>query len=462
MTRITGVGAVNVDRLNMRSSPGGSVLTTLKKGAEVRVVGRSGGWLDVLHSRLRGSVFSRYITVQPEIQTPPPAGHDDEKTIATATAQFEFERQGEVTASRLNLRDAPNGYILGMLGRGTFIKIFSESNGWMHVLAQGRKGYVCSRFIRPSVIRRATLPTQPPEPSVAQQGFHFDGDWAVAPDGKRFAKKFRKGVFSSGITTISEFLNENRNSITSVSPSQLRLMVAVSENEGKLEAINTWDNAYLSFGIFQWTAGVGSEAGELPALFDRLQKRFPDAYEKYFGRYALEPVGVRDIHGNPARGYFKHNGSLLGNGEQKGVLRSLAWPYRCKQAGMDDKVRLVELEHALARIDCFLKVDNRRVRERYIGDYITSEYGIAQLLDQHVNRPAHVLPTVCKAIDSLDGELNVDDPDGWGDAEERRLLDAYLAFRKQTSMTNGSQRAERIRRQLKIGVISDSRGSFQA
>ncbi len=125
-------------------------------------------------------------------------------------------------------------------------------------------------------------------------------------------------------------------------------------------------------------------------------------------------------------------------------------------------MRLVELEHALARIDCFLKVDNRRVRERYIGDYITSEYGIAQLLDQHVNRPAHVLPTVRKAIDSLDGELNVDDPDGWGDAEERRLLDTYLTFRKQTSMTNGSQRAERIRRQLKIGVISDSRGSFQA
>lgn len=126
------------------------------------------------------------------------------------------------------------------------------------------------------------------------------------------------------------------------------------------------------------------------------------------------------------------------------------------------EMRLVELEHALARIDCFLKVDNRLVRGRYLGDYITSEYGIAQLLDQHVNRPSHLLPTLRKAIDSLEDKLDIDNPDAWGDVEERRVLDAYLAFRKQTSMTDSVQRADRIKHQLQTGVISASRGSFQA
>jgi hypothetical protein len=461
MTQITGIGRVNADWLNMRSSPGGRVLTILTGGTEVRIVGWSGGWLDIWYGGMRGSVSSRYITVQPQVRTSPPAD-DVEEEPASAAALPEFERQGEVTASLLNLRDCPHGHILGRLGRGTLIKILSESNGWMEVLAKGRKGYVSARYVRPSVIRRVDVPTRPPEPSATQQGFHFNGDWAIAPDGNRFAKKFRKGVFSSGITPIRDFIVRNRNAITSVSPSQLRLLEAVSENEGKLEAINTWDNAYLSLGIFQWTAGVGSEAGELPALFDRLQKRFPGAYEKYFGRYGLEISGVREIQGSPARGYFKLHGCLLGDSEQKEVLRSLVWPYRCKQAGMDNDVRMVELEHALARIGSFLKVNNRRVRGRYIGDYITSEYGIAQLLDQHVNRPAHVLMTVREAVESLEGKVDVDDPDGWSDVEESRLLDAYLTFRRRTSMTDGPQRAERIKRQLQTGVISDSRGSYQA
>ncbi|MFC1523595.1 SH3 domain-containing protein [Thermodesulfobacteriota bacterium] len=461
MAQVSGVGTVNVDWLNMRSSPGGSVLTIIKGGTEVRIVGRSRGWLDIWYGGMRGSAFSRYVTIQPQIQAPPSPNQGEKENPEAASGQSEFERQGEVTASRLNLRDGPNGHILVGLDRGIVIKILSESNGWMQVEAQGRKGYVSSRFVRPSVVRRTTVSTQPTEPSASQQGFHFDGDWAIAPDGKRFAKKFRKGVFSSGITPISDFIKQNQNSIISITPSQLRLLDAIAENEGKLEAINTWDNAYLSFGIFQWTAGVGAEAGELPALFDRLQKRFPNTYKKSFGQYGLEISGVREVLGSPARGYFKLNNCLLGNGEQKEILRSLVWPYRCKQAGFDDEVRLVELEHALARIDCFLKVDNRLIRGRYIGDYITSEYGIAQLLDQHVNRPAHVLSTVRKAVDSIDGEINVDDPDGWGDMEERRLLDVYLDFRKQTNMTDGPQRAERIRRQLQKGVISASRDSYQ-
>jgi uncharacterized protein YraI len=460
MAPFSGIGRVNADLLNMRASPGGRVITTLKGGTEVRVVGKRGGWLDIWYGGMRGSVFSRYVTVQPQVEAAPPDDNVDEEP-ASAPAATEYERQGEVTASLLNLRTGPGGHILGRLRQGTSVKILSESGGWMQVLAQGRKGYVSARYIRPSLVRRVDSPPRPPAPSAEQQGFHFDGDWAVTPDGSRFAKKFRKGVFSSGNIRVGDFIEENRDTITSVGPSQLRLLEAVSENEGKLEAVNTWDNAYLSFGIFQWSAGVGSDAGELPALFDRLQDRFPEAYEKYLGQYGLEISGVREVRGSPARGYFILNGRLLADREQKEALRSLVWPYRCKQAGMDDDVRLVQLEHALSRIDCFLKVDNRRIRGRYIGDYVTSEYGIAQLLDQHVNRPAHVLTTVRQAVESLEGEIDVDDPDGWGDAEERSLLDAYLTFREQTSMTDGPRRAARIRRQVENGVISDTRGSYQ-
>ena len=445
-----GIGRVNADWLNMRTSPGGEVLTVLKQGTELQVIGRSGSWLEVQHGNEQGYVSSRYITIQPSGQVAVPSG-DAERL-----------RQGEVTASSLNLRRSPNGEIVGSLVQGTLVTILSDQEGWLEVKIDQAQGYVSGRYIKP--LDRSIQPeTLTPNPLPATDtAVSFEGEWAVGPDGQRFGKKFKKGIYSSGSTRIGAFIQQNREAINSVTSSQLCLLEGVSENEGKLEAINTWDNAFLSFGIFQWTAGVGNEAGELPALFDRLQQRFPETYHKYFGQYGLEVSGVRDIDGSPGRGYFKLNGQVLGNGSDKEVLRSLVWPYLCKMAGMDDKVRLVQLEHAMARIDCFLKVDRLRIRGHYIGDYVTSEYGVAQLLDQHVNRPAHVISTLREAVDSLEGQLDIDNPANWGDAEERKLLETYLVFRARTSMTDGPDRAARIKRQLDKGVLSDRRNSYQA
>jgi len=455
------IGRVNTDWLNMRSTPGGKVLALLKGGSEVSVVGNSGGWLDVWYGGVRGSVASRYITLQPQIEMMP--DEDDEDQFESTAAPSEFERIGEVTASSLNLRDSPNGHILIGLSRATRVTIISEAAGWMKVQVQGRQGYVSSRYINPTRIRRLDPPLSSLNKSTERLQFRFEGKKVISPDGDVFARKFRKGVFSSGKTSIQEFIQQQSGLDDSVGVSNVRLLQAVSENEGKLEAINTWDNAFLSFGIFQWTAGVGGEAGELPALLARLKEKFPDSYEKYFGQYGLEVTAVRETTGSPARGFFKLNGHLLASGEQKEVLRSLEWPYNCKQAGLDESVRLIELEHAIARIDCFLRVDNRRVQGHHIGDYITSEYGVAQLLDQHVNRPAHVLRVVTKAVEELSAEgINIDKPEEWGDGEEMRLLGIYLKFRGETSMTDGVLRAERIERQLNDGVISGSRYSYKS
>ena len=101
-----------------------------------------------------------------------------------------------------------------------------------------------------------------------------EGSDALGPDGTRFAKKCRKGVYNYGKTTIGDFIRLNRTAFADVSPSLVRVMEAVSANEGKLEAINTWDNAFLSFGIFQWTTGAGDDPGELPALLGRLKQDY--------------------------------------------------------------------------------------------------------------------------------------------------------------------------------------------
>src|SRR5215471_4807731 len=110
--------------------------------------------------------------------------------------------------------------------------------------------------------------------------FHFQGNNAVAPDGSVFGKRFKLGIFNSGSTSIADFVGANQGAFADLSPSKLRVMTSVSTNEGKLEAINTWDSAFLTFGCFQWTVGAADGAGELPAMVNHLKETNPDAFNQ--------------------------------------------------------------------------------------------------------------------------------------------------------------------------------------
>ena len=460
MSNFVGRGIVNVGWLNMRASPGGAVLDILKEGSELDILGRTGGWLEVMLNGVKGYVASRYIRVTPTIspKTPEKVKGTETKNTKDKVSEATTTRYGEITAGRLNFRDTPNGHILRTLIKGDVVEILGQESGWTQINSDGKTGYVSSKYIRAGKVKtRKTIVRL-----SSSIGFCFEEHKALAPDGTVFGKKFRRGIFNYGTTSISDFITAAADKLQAVPESNLRVMEAVSENEGKFEAVNTWDNAFLSIGLFQWTAGVGSEAGELAALLWRLMEHFPDTYHKYFGQYGLEPHGVRERAGSVARGYLKLDGQLLGDAEDKNVLRSLPWAYRCWLAAKNENFRIVQLEHALSRVDSFYQTDNRRVRGKYVGDYITSEYGVAQLLDQHVNRPAHVPLTLSLALESLVNELNVDAPEHWRDAEEQKLISAYLELREKTSMTDAAKRAANIKNQLERGTVSDARYSFVA
>ena len=72
MSNFVGRGIVNVGWLNMRASPGGAVLDILKEGSELDILGRTGGWLEVMLNGVKGYVASRYIRVTPTISPKTP------------------------------------------------------------------------------------------------------------------------------------------------------------------------------------------------------------------------------------------------------------------------------------------------------------------------------------------------------------------------------------------------------
>lgn len=413
---------------------------------------------------------------------------------------------GTVTATELRLRSTPTtnaNNVVTALPRGTRLEILEDRGEWLKVTAKGRTGFVSANFVakdeeRPVADEQTSTPSTQPsstpsqptqgssggQPATGAQGSSggqppaaslplkdgpapapgsckFVGDKAVTPDGKVFGKKFKLGIFNFGQTSIGQFVAAHRELFPGVSPSRLRVMEAVSSNEGKLEAINTWDSAFLTFGCFQWTIGTADGDGELPPMIDRLKRNSPQVFQKYFGQFGL------DVQLSPAkpntlrRGFFTLNGTALRTPQQKEKLRSLDWAYRFWLSGQDDTVRLAEVEHAMDRVDLFFRCPECLINTRFVGDYVSSEYGIALLLDQHVNRPAHVPATLARAVSVLVGQLGSDAPQSWQDAQEQKLIALYLQKRAQTSMTDSDGRAKKILDAVRAGLASDKRGSYE-
>jgi len=269
--------------------------------------------------------------------------------------------------------------------------------------------------------------------------------------------KFKQGVYVFGRQRPLDVINADRPALSrlGLTDSAINVMAAVSENEGNLDAINTWDTAHLSFGMFQWTAGAGDGRGELPALLQKVKTADAAVFQKHYGQYGLDIVDADDISG-----FFTLAGQTLAASSQKEQLRAYQWAFYFWLSGQDPVVQAVQIAHALSRIRTFYRSNSYRVNGYFIADLVSSEYGVGLLLDNHVNRPAYVKPCLEKAM----AQTGLANPQNWDTADERRLIDAYLAIRKthgRSPMTDAAKRAAVTRKYLDDGLISDERWSFQ-
>lgn len=271
---------------------------------------------------------------------------------------------------------------------------------------------------------------------------------------------YEAGLYRRGLFRPRDFITENRELLAKlmISDSEMRAIAATSENEGYLDAINTWDSQFLSFGMFQWTAGSPNSPGELGGLLTRLQMTYPDEFSHYFSQFGL---GVEGSDG--VRGWLTLNGNRLSTEAQKQVLREPVWAYRFALAGQDLLVQSVEVRQAVARIDSFYFARQKALDGLMLSQLITSEYGVALLLDNHVNRPAYVAPCVAEALWRV-GLTSTQMVQG-SPSDEERVLNAYLSIRQtygSKPMTHAKQRGDRITRLAQQGILDVKRGSFQS
>jgi len=312
------------------------------------------------------------------------------------------------------------------------------------------------------LLERAPRPAPPAPPDAPEEALSVEdlGNRVRVSNGQvsHTFRQFRLGLYTLGDHPPLSFMRNHRALLSELglTESLINVMVAVAENEGNLDAVNTWDNAFLSFGMLQWTAGTGDARGELAALLQRLQQQAPLVFSQYFGTLGLGTMAVRGSYG-----YLTLAGQTLDTSTAKAALRAPAWAFRFWHAGQDTTVQAVEVAHAASRLDTFYRHPSYQVEGYDIADLVNSEYGVALLFDQHVNRPGYVTGSLATALrrSGLAG-----DPATWGSTEEQRLLEQYLDVRADYGrypMTHARERAARTRRYLERGIISGERGSFQ-
>jgi len=360
------------------------------------------------------------------------------------------------------------------------IKIFGNANKWREIadlngIADPSKikvGQVLN--LMPKVTTPAVTPapvtTAPVTPAPVVKPVAADAEITIS--GKsvfyRFSNTtekiflgtlFKKGISRIGSFNTEHFIKDNAALLASLklSSSEITTLLATSQNEGNLDSINTWDNSYLSWGMFQWTMGQLTDAGELAALLKLISDKQPLAFKPYFGDFGIDiAAGAGDV-----TGFITLNNVVQNTDTRKTAFRNNNWALRFALAGKEPAICAVQVLHAINRFNRFYFVPDADFGGLSINNMLSSEYAASLLLDQHVNRPGHVKIVVAAALSQAG--ITAQQLAIGSDADEMRVINKYLSIRRtfgKSPMTNSDTRAKVVKNFLDSGLISSAKNSF--
>ena len=249
--------------------------------------------------------------------------------------------------------------------------------------------------------------------------------------------------------------------------STYRVIRAVSEVEciGFFDALNSYDNAFMSLGPCHWTLGIVDSStsvvsnGELGGFLAYMRENKADAYNLAVGTFGLIPnkdwgADGGSLYSTSSRKYTSwyrveaegnDNYTDVPKNESEGnFLKSWHWYFRYSMAG-----RTIEgwqqgmWDMARIRLRDILDTEWSSTDTTKIGEIFTSERAVAIILRWHIRYPAHMvssshagsklISTLSRAKDQA-SSLNWTLPKAsWTDAYETALCDALWYYAQQRS-----------------------------
>jgi len=343
------------------------------------------------------------------------------------------------------------------------VKIYKDASKWREIAD-------LNRIANPALIRVGQVLQLPPkkgavtgvdlvEISVEDKKvfYRFQGTTEKIALGNLF----RLGLSRTGSFNTERFITNSTALLEDVklSRSETSTLLATSENEGNLDAINTWDNQVLSFGMFQWTLGGEDGQGELAALLKVMKNTQPDSFQKFFGSLGVD---ISPDTGDTT-GFLSLKGNKVNTAAKKEAFRSNLWALNFALAGKEPTLCAAQVLHAINRFNRFYFNPLPNFEGLSINQILSSEYAASLLLDQHVNRPGHVNDVVAQALDKAGATPHT--LAAGTDADELKVINRYLEIRKtfgKSPMTNSATRALVVKKYLDKGLISAQKGSFKS
>lgn len=239
-----------------------------------------------------------------------------------------------------------------------------------------------------------------------------------------------------------------------VTSDEKTILVAMSENEGNMDAVHSYDSEVITAGAMQKTvkdeSGLEGK-GELSTQFAKFRDAHPDLYESHAKSCGWTVDGSQ----SSAVIYYSEssltNGNKITSSELKTLLRQ-----GCSESTYNKKlhnkplaalVKVLTLPEyldiqVLDFIERLHNAENKVVTDTgiKIKDFVKSNFGRAVVLDHSVNRPGYVVPDFKKAIENFHANnptLSLD-PQTWGSqsaSNESKLLEEYKLTRRMTDST---------------------------
>ncbi|WP_341522386.1 hypothetical protein AABC73_02875 [Pseudomonas sp. G.S.17] len=225
------------------------------------------------------------------------------------------------------------------------------------------------------------------------------------------------------------------------------VVIAMSSNEGAMDAVQAWDWQTFRAGAMQKTV-TPEGYGELPTQISEFGVDNPDLFNKLFTQcgwsirqeangpriyYSAKGTQEKEITGAELYAFIKQGFQQADTGFPKNStpLASIA------SAMIDEEYQKKQVIDFIGRMRMAL-LKRPRGYTNTAGDFFQSRLGRALVLDQDVNAPGHVSRDLQKAIDALreiHPEISVD-PNLWGVDRveyERKLIAIYGPARNMNS-----------------------------
>jgi hypothetical protein len=252
-----------------------------------------------------------------------------------------------------------------------------------------------------------------------------------------------RGAAYGGRISPAQFIQANQALLNPTNNQQLaarlEIVQAIAVNEGFLDAVRMRDRGILSIGMQQWSAHANLE---LPALLWRFKQMAPAEFILYFSLYNLEiRQDGQDGHGNPTfmLQQVQPNGAVADlttqqqrisffGGATAGNLTTFRtdWAARARESSVASPTfRAAQILEAAARLDRVLReVGNITVggNPTPLDQLITSQLGVALILDAHINMPALVRNDLQAAANAVGPQPNAD-------ALDQAITNQYMTIR---------------------------------